>query len=88
MFAIKIRLESAKNAALFVASCQDYECDIDLSFGRYTIDAKSILGVMSISSDNVCTVTIHSDDYKIINQFIDDMKLWTTKIIGNDRSSV
>lgn len=82
MFAIKIRLESAKNAALFVANCQDYECDIDLSFGRYTIDAKSVLGVMSISLDNECTVAIHSDNNKIINKFIDDMKLWTIEVIG------
>ncbi|MBC5688081.1 HPr family phosphocarrier protein [Mediterraneibacter sp. NSJ-55] len=81
MVSVKLQFKTAKNAALFIATCQDYNCDIDLICGRYTVDAKSTLGVMSISPDHICTAIIHTCDKKVIARFINDMKLW--KIEGD-----
>ena len=43
----KIKLNSVNNAALFVKKCGEFEEDIDYIHGRYVIDAKSIMCIMS-----------------------------------------
>lgn len=81
MLSIKIQLNTTNNAALFIASCQEYDCEIDLLYGRYIIDAKSILGVFSIPLDKECIVILHSDDQQIVRKFMKDMELWTVEVM-------
>lgn len=75
----KIKLETANNAALFVAKCGTYDCDIDLYFGRYLIDAKSLMGVLSTGLDHVCHVRIHAEDENLIKKFKKDISIWMIK---------
>lgn len=76
MVSFKIKLRTVNNAALFIAKCGTYDFDIDLKYNRYIIDAKSTLGVMSISPDCECLVDIHTDDEELIERFKEDIKLW------------
>ncbi|MBM6685530.1 HPr family phosphocarrier protein [Faecalicatena contorta] len=76
---IKVLLNSTQNAALFVNTCCTYDEDIDYKSGRFILDAKSFLGVISMPLDKEAYVDIHTDDEKIRNQFISDIKLWVIK---------
>lgn len=62
----KVKLGNSNNAALFVSVCSSFEPYIDYKIGRYTVDAKSIMGVLSTSLDKVATVIINTDDEHII----------------------
>ena len=39
-----------------------YDCDIDLTSGRYVVDAKSIMGIFSLDLSKPIMVEIHSED--------------------------
>lgn len=43
-----------------IVTRQDY--DIDLSSGRYVVDAKSIMGIFSLDLMNKILLTAHTDD--------------------------
>lgn len=72
----KVKLGNSNNAALFVSVCSSFEPYIDYKIGRYTVDAKSIMGVLSTSLDKVATVIINTDDEHIIKSFKKDINLW------------
>lgn len=46
----------------FVSLVNRYNYDMDLSSGRYVVDAKSILGIFSIDLSKPILMTIYSDD--------------------------
>ena len=66
---------------LFSAKCNEYkDYDIDYVCGKYTVDAKSLMGILSIGLDHECVAELHSnDDEKLNNKFEKDMKLWIIK---------
>ena len=72
----KIRIGSINDAALFVKKCSEFEENIDYIKGRYVIDAKSLMGVLSVDLRDFGTIEIHTDDNEIINKFKEEMKLW------------
>lgn len=72
----KIKLSSVNNAALFVKKCGSFEEDIDYIHGRYVIDAKSIMGIMSTDLGESAKVEIHTNDIEIINKFKEEISLW------------
>lgn len=57
-----IRLSSIESVRTFVDIVRKYECDIDLSSGRYLVDAKSIMGIFSLDLMSPIKLTVHSDD--------------------------
>lgn len=62
MTEVKIRLQQTdqvKKLVDFLAPCP-YE--VNLVSGRYTIDAKSLLGIYSLDLSNPLTLVIYSDD--------------------------
>lgn len=71
MTTTKVRLSSIEAVRDFVEAVRKYDYEIDLSSGRYVVDAKSIMGIFSLDLMNPITLTIHSDDCKDI---IDDLK--------------
>lgn len=75
----QIKLENANNIALFTQKCSEYKCDIDYQVGRYIIDAKSIMGVLSIGIGKVVTVKINTNDKKVVKDFYENIKLWITE---------
>ena len=38
------------------------DIDVDLTSGRYTVDAKSIMGIFSLDLSKPLTMEVHSDD--------------------------
>ena len=62
MKTVKIRLSSIEAVRDFVEIVRKYDSEIDLSSGRYVVDAKSIMGIFSLDLMNPKTLTVHSDN--------------------------
>ena len=62
MKSIKISLQMAQNVKEFVKIVQDYPYEIDLKSDKYVVDAKSILGILSLDLSKPLVVEIHSDN--------------------------
>lgn len=56
-----IMLDSIDKVKAFVAKIAMFPCDVDLVSGRYTIDAKSIMGIFSLDLSKSIDLTIHGD---------------------------
>lgn len=83
---MKIRLNNSADATAVVNIANKFkECDIDGKFGRYTIDMKSILGVLSFELPKVIEVTVLSDNKALIKDFEDQLGFW--RIINDSSSS-
>ena len=49
-------------ATIFVSLANKCDFDVDISYGHVTLDAKSILGVMSIDFRHYLTVTYYGEN--------------------------
>ena len=76
MKTVRISLNSIDKVKSFVNDLAKFDVDFDLVSGRYVIDAKSIMGILSTSLDKECVVNFLSDDEKLCNQFKEDIRLW------------
>lgn len=67
----KIRLNATEDVKEFVqaASKCDFDVDISYNYNRVIIDAKSILGILSMDLTRVLTVTCHGEDHEF-NRFL------------------
>lgn len=74
MTRIKIRLVTPEQIADFINTCSKYICDINLYDGRNVIDAKSIIGVFTVTQGKVIEVQAITSDESVISRFIEDMK--------------
>lgn len=71
---ITVNLNNIERAKRFVNVAIEFDSDIDILFGRYVIDAKSIMGVFSLNLLDKLIVEIHSDDETEIKKFNEVMK--------------
>jgi len=74
MNCVMIRLSSIQDVRTFVDTVTKYNMDIDLSSGRYVVDAKSIMGIFSLdllSPIKLCAQTDKEEDVKAL---LDDLK--------------
>ena len=62
MKVLKIKLSTIEQVKKFVNTMCTVDCDVDLKSGRYTIDAKSIMGIFSLDLLNPIEMIIHCDD--------------------------
>ena len=72
-----IKLNSIEKVKDFVSRVSTFDCDVDILYGRYIIDGKSIMGIFSLDLTNPVTVLIHTDDYdelKLFNEIMEDFK--------------
>ena len=58
----KILLTSIEEAKRFVTEASRCEFDVDVFYNRFTIDAKSILGVLSLDLARVLTVQMNGEN--------------------------
>ena len=58
----QIKLSTIRDVQDFVGIATRFDGDLDLSSGRYIVDAKSIIGIFSLDLLNPITLTVHSDD--------------------------
>lgn len=66
---IKVQLRTVKDVMDFVKESSTFEEDIDISSGRYIIDAKSIMGIFSLDLAKPINVEIHSIDELVCEDF-------------------
>lgn len=55
-------LGSINDVKDFVNTVSKYDFDVDLTSGRYVVDAKSIMGIFSLDLSKPIKVEVHSDD--------------------------
>lgn len=74
---MKIRLNNSADATAVVSIANKFKsCDIDGKFGRYIIDLKSILGVLSFELPKTIEVTVQSDNQAVINDLEHQLGFW------------
>ena len=57
-----ITLSSIDDVKVFVNEINLLPCDADLVSGRYTVDAKSIMGIFSLDLSKAIDLNIHDDN--------------------------
>jgi phosphocarrier protein HPr len=62
MKTFNIELSTIEKVKQFVGLVARYPYDMDLISGRYTVDAKSIMGIFSLDLGKPIKLEIHSDD--------------------------
>lgn len=77
MVKFTIKLNTAKETALFVNVCVHYDCDIDCKVhnSNIVIDAKSIMGMVNLIGKDV-DVSFNCDDQRVVELFKDEIRLW------------
>jgi len=66
-----ILLKSINDVKDFVNIVNKYDFDVDLTSGRYIVDAKSIMGIFSLDLSKPIKVEVHSDN---ADDFINEIK--------------
>lgn len=62
MDSFKIKLYSIEDVKNFVTAANMQCADIDLVSGRYTVDAKSVLGLFSLDLSKAVEVRVHGTE--------------------------
>ena len=62
MKSVNISLNSIEKVKQFVNLINTYDCEFDLSSGRYIIDAKSIMGIFSLDLSSPLRLDIYNDN--------------------------
>lgn len=71
MKTFNIMLNSINDVKNFVNTVNKYDFDVDLTSGRYVVDAKSIMGIFSLDLSKPIKVEVFSEDSAA---FIEEMK--------------
>ena len=66
----QIKLSSIQDVREFVDIVTGYDIEIDLSSGRYVVDAKSIMGIFSLNLSQPIELAIHSDNDEACEKFL------------------
>lgn len=61
-----IRLTNIEEATAFVKTVSQFECDMDICKGSIIIDAKSILGIMTVCTDSDLELVIYNNHHEEI----------------------
>ena len=62
MKTVQISLNSIDKVKSFVNEITKFDYDFDLVYGRYVIDAKSIMGIFSLDLSKPIDLNIHAED--------------------------
>ena len=66
MHTVQVNLNSVEKVRAFVNSVNTFDSEFDLVSGRFVIDAKSIMGILSLDLSKPITLNIYSDDDTIM----------------------
>ncbi len=61
MTRLRLVLKTINDVKEFVRVANHFDYEIDLSSGRYVVDAKSIMGIFSLDLTKPLDVVVHSD---------------------------
>ena len=67
---LEVMLNSEKDAVDFVSKITAFPEHVDLGYGHYSVDAKSILGVLGIGVGKKVRLSVYSDDTKTLEESI------------------
>lgn len=67
MMVKKIKLNEFEEVRDFVRSAETCDFDVDISYNRIIIDAKSLMGVLSLDLTKVLTVKYNEEDMHFSN---------------------
>lgn len=70
---IRIQLNAAQDIMRFNRILTKYDCDFDLEVGRSYVDAKSLLGIYSLSLQKPMTLHIQADE-EMTGEVIDELR--------------
>lgn len=73
---MRIKLNTLNDANGFVKAIDKYDYDVDAVCGRYVIDAKSIMGLLSLGIPKEIDVVLHTNNRDVISKFEDDILPW------------
>ena len=86
MKTFNIMLHSINDVKSFVNTVNRYDFDVDLTSGRYVVDAKSIMGIFSLDLSKPIKVEVYSDDADTfiseVKDFIIDWFIWKRNLNG------
>ena len=71
MKTFNIILKSINDVKDFVNVVNKYDFDVDLTSGRYVVDAKSIMGIFSLDLSKPIKVEVHADECE---RFFDEIR--------------
>ena len=77
MKTIKISLDSIEKVKKFVTEINKFNSEFDLVSGRYTIDAKSIMGIFSLDISKPIDLNIHNET--IVNEVMEKLAPYIVK---------
>ena len=66
MHTVQVNLNSVEKVRAFVNSVNTFDSEFDLVSGRFVIDAKYIMGILSLDLSKPITINIYSDDDAIM----------------------
>ena len=69
-----IKLNSLEKVKRFVNEVTTFECDVDVLYRRYILDAKSIMALLSADLTEPLKAVIHTDDYEELKRFYEIME--------------
>ena len=69
-----IKLNTIDKVKDFVSRVSTFDCDVDVLYRRYILDAKSIMALLSTDLTEPLKVMIHTDDYDELKRFFDTME--------------
>jgi len=75
----KIKLATIDDAKVFVLKAMNCSFDIDVSYDRIVVDAKSILGVLSLNLTRELTVRMYGEDEEF-EKYLDTLQTAGEKI--------
>lgn len=70
----QIKLLSIEDVRNFVNTAGKYDIDMDLKSGRYTVDAKSLMGIFSLDLLNAIELIIHCEDEAKTESILNEIK--------------
>ena len=69
-----IKLNTIDKVKDFVSRVSTFDCDVDILYGRYIIDGKSLMSIFSLDLMNSLKAVIHTDDYDELKRFFEIME--------------
>ena len=69
-----VTINTIEKVNRFVKIANEFDCDIDVISGRYVLNAKSILGILSLNLLEPIKVVVHSNNKEIIEKFNESME--------------
>lgn len=72
---MEIMFQSKNDIVEFVNEITECNCQADLAYGSYTIDAKSLLGVLSLGYGKLMELNLYCDEDEPVNVNLEKYKM-------------